>query len=74
MTTGRTGSDCEADLMTFTQAASFLRVPPTELSAAVKLGEVPFYRRRGRIWFSRSELFELMRRRQTRVTRSEEGP
>ena len=48
------------DLMTLSQAATFLRVRPTDLMAAVKLGEVPFHQREGRLWFSRGELFQRM--------------
>lgn len=71
VTTGRPGSDRDPDLLTLSQAAAFLRVGPNELMAAVRLGEVPFYRRRGRIWFSRSELLDRMRRGQP-WTRSHE--
>ncbi len=62
MTDGPSSAHHDPDLMTLTQAATFLRVRPTELMAAVRNGEVPFYRRRGRIWFSRSELVERLRR------------
>lgn len=61
MTEERTGVN-DPDLMTLTQAAKFLRVRPTALMASVRTGEVPFYRRRGRLWFSRSELFARMER------------
>lgn len=50
------------DLITLTQAAAFLRVGPAELMTAIRDGEVPYYRRRGRIWFSRSELLDRLRR------------
>lgn len=50
----------DPDLITLSQAAAFLRVRPTELMGAIRNGEVPIYQRRGRIWFSRSELVERM--------------
>ena len=61
-TDGPRSAHHDPDLMTLTQAATFLRVRPTELMAAVRNGEVPFYRQRGRLWFSRSELVERLRR------------
>lgn len=51
----------DEDLMTVTQAAKFLRVRPAELMTAVNAGEVPHYRLLGRLWFSRSQLFEQLR-------------
>lgn len=61
------------DMMTLSQAAAFLRVRPTELVAAARLGEVPFHQREGRLWFSRAELFQRMQN--PRADRSAEpGP
>ena len=62
MTGGPSSAHHDPDLMTLTQAATFLRVRPTELMSAVRNGEVPFYRQRSRIWFSRSELVDRLRR------------
>jgi len=62
MTGGPSSAHHDPDLMTLTQAATFLRVRPTELMSAVRNGEVPFYRQRSRLWFSRSELVERLRR------------
>ena len=61
-TDGTSSAHHDPDLMTLTQAATFLRVRPTELMTAVRNGEVPFYRQRSRIWFSRSELVDRLRR------------
>lgn len=46
--------------MTLSQAATSLRVRPADLMTAVKLGEVRFQHRKGRLWFSRGELFQCM--------------
>ncbi len=54
----------DEDLITVTQAAKLLRVLPTELMTAVNAGEVPHYLHLGRLWFSRSELFERLNRSQ----------
>lgn len=62
MNLSQNGGDLDPDLMTITQAAVFLRLTPTELMAATRAGEVPYYEQRGRLWFSRSELFDRMRR------------
>ncbi len=62
MTGGPLPASPDEDRMTLTQAAKLLRVRPTELMAAVRAGEIPFYEQRGRVWFSQSELFERMRR------------
>lgn len=61
----------DPDLMTLSQAATFLRVRPTDLMTAIRDGEVPFYRQRGRLWFSRSELVERLRRGAGPLSREE---
>ena len=61
-TEGPSSAHRDPDLMTLTQAAAFLRVRPTDLMTAVRNGEVPFYRQRSSIWFSRSELVDRLRR------------
>lgn len=46
--------------MTLSQAATFLRVRPTELMGAARSGDVPYHQGQDRLWFSRAELFQCM--------------
>lgn len=54
------GEPRDPDLMTLSQAATFLRVRPTELMGAARSGDVPCHQGQDRLWFSRAELFQLM--------------
>ena len=50
----------DADVMTLTQAAKFLRVTPTDLMNAVRMGHLPTHRIGRRLWFSRAELLQAL--------------
>ncbi len=50
----------DADLMTLSQAAKFLRVRPTDLMSAVRAGELPAHQDGRRLWFSRAEVIQAM--------------
>lgn len=50
----------DPDLMTLSQAATFLRVRPTELMGAARSGDVPCHQGQNRLWFSRAELIQRM--------------
>lgn len=57
---GDPGNPVDPDLMTLSQTATFLRVRPTDVMAAVRDGDIPVHRVGQRLWFSRAEVVQSM--------------
>ena len=60
MADDRSAESKDRDLMTLSQAASFLRVRPTDLMGAARSGSVPYHQGEDGLRFSRAELFQRM--------------